>query len=162
MNSSKSLTSPLYWEQHGTADPAVVFLPDLTYTLDDHVAALESWLADSGLSYEPIVLVGHSFGAILALEWAMRQPTILILVLISLPVEDVIFHFDAAKVLRRACNKPVVLLHGKEDDVVPFVDIAAVVAQVPGTQLIGVSGGGHDLLFESPNVIANTVSVLIP
>ncbi len=47
--------------------------PDVAYTVDDHLAALDHWRAVTGLAAEPLVLVGHSLGALLALEWAARR-----------------------------------------------------------------------------------------
>jgi len=46
--------------------------PDLAYTMDDHLAALDGWRATAGLDHVPLVVVGHSLGALLALEWAAR------------------------------------------------------------------------------------------
>ncbi len=70
--------------------------PDLAYTMDDHLAALDGWRAATGLAAEPLVLVGHSMGALLALEWAARLRAaadggdhvggVAGLVLVSLPV----------------------------------------------------------------------------
>ena len=60
--------------------------PDIAYTLDDHLAALEEWRASAGLADAPLVLVGHSLGALLALQWAARTPTVRGAVLVSLPV----------------------------------------------------------------------------
>lgn len=60
--------------------------PDVAYTLDDHLAALEGWRAAAGLADAPLALVGHSLGALLALEWAARAPGLAGAVLVSLPV----------------------------------------------------------------------------
>ncbi len=64
--------------------------PDIAYTVDDHLAALEDWRASAGLAAAPLVLVGHSLGALLALEWATRLTesgaAVIGSVLVSLPV----------------------------------------------------------------------------
>lgn len=60
--------------------------PRVAYTTGDHLAALEAWRADAGLAGVPIILVGHSLGALLALAAAARDPTVVGAVLISLPV----------------------------------------------------------------------------
>jgi len=59
--------------------------PDISYTVDEHLAALEPVLPK-----EPFVLIGHSMGALLALEFARRNPgRVAGLVLISPPsIED--------------------------------------------------------------------------
>ena len=55
--------------------------PDISYTVDEHLASLEPVLPK-----EPFVLVGHSMGALLALEFARRHPQRMAgLVLISPP-----------------------------------------------------------------------------
>lgn len=60
--------------------------PDLAYTVDDHLAALDAWRAAAGLGEAPLVLVGHSLGAVLALAWAARAPLVRGAVLVGLPV----------------------------------------------------------------------------
>ncbi len=44
------------------------------FSLDAHVAALDEMLDDLGLAEEPLTVVGHSMGAVLALHWASRRP----------------------------------------------------------------------------------------
>lgn len=48
--------------------------PDIAYTLADHLGALRAMLSDLNLGDEPVVLAGHSAGAMLALEWAAVEP----------------------------------------------------------------------------------------
>jgi cis-3-alkyl-4-acyloxetan-2-one decarboxylase len=43
--------------------------PDISYSVDEHLSALEQVLPK-----EPAVLIGHSMGALLALEFARRNP----------------------------------------------------------------------------------------
>lgn len=47
---------------------------DNAYTVDDHLAALVGTLADRGDGATPLTLIGHSLGAILAVEFAARNP----------------------------------------------------------------------------------------
>ncbi len=47
---------------------------DCAYKVNDHLDALTTTLTAEGLTSEPIVLVGHSLGAILAAEYASRFP----------------------------------------------------------------------------------------
>jgi len=47
---------------------------DCAYAISDHLDALTTTLTDQELASEPIVLVGHSLGAILAVEYASRFP----------------------------------------------------------------------------------------
>lgn len=48
--------------------------PDVGYTVGDHLAALRLTLERLDLTDQPIVLVGHSLGAVLALEYAAMLP----------------------------------------------------------------------------------------
>ncbi len=60
--------------------------PDLAYTVEDHLSAVHRTLDRLCLSEQPIILIGHSLGAILAAEYAARFPEhIRGLVLVSLP-----------------------------------------------------------------------------
>ncbi len=60
--------------------------PEVTYDPNDHLGALSVWRRAAGLGHAPLVLVGHSVGALLALEWAKRDPSIEGVVLVSVPV----------------------------------------------------------------------------
>lgn len=61
--------------------------PEIAYTIDDHIAALARTLDRLRLTGQPIVLVGHSLGAILAVEYAARFiGHVRGLVLLALPV----------------------------------------------------------------------------
>ena len=48
--------------------------PDIQYTVDDHLAALERMLEDHGLDHSVVDIAGHSMGAVLAAELAARYP----------------------------------------------------------------------------------------
>lgn len=60
--------------------------PDIAYTVEDHLSALHRTLDRLSLTEQPMVVIGHSLGAILAAEYAARYPAhVRGLVLISLP-----------------------------------------------------------------------------
>ncbi|MCA1666500.1 MAG: alpha/beta fold hydrolase, partial [Thermomicrobia bacterium] len=60
--------------------------PDVAYTVEDHLSALHRTLNRLSLTEQPLVVIGHSLGAILAAECAARCPAhVRGLVLISLP-----------------------------------------------------------------------------
>lgn len=44
------------------------------YTIMDHLASIDATLGSVGLDEQPITLIGHSLGAILAIEYAARFP----------------------------------------------------------------------------------------
>lgn len=48
--------------------------PDVHYTVDDHLAALEGTLEERGLDRVLLDVAGHSMGAVLAAEFAARHP----------------------------------------------------------------------------------------
>lgn len=48
--------------------------PRLAYTVADHVAALDATLDALALGPEPVMLAGHSTGALVALAWAAARP----------------------------------------------------------------------------------------
>ncbi len=51
--------------------------------------AFAQWFEAMGLVNQPVILVGHSMGAMLATEWARRHPsTVRLLALTSAPVYD--------------------------------------------------------------------------
>lgn len=60
--------------------------PEIAYTVEDHLSALRRTLDRLSLTERPIIVIGHSLGAILAAEYAARYPAhVRGLVLISLP-----------------------------------------------------------------------------
>ncbi len=48
--------------------------PDIGYTVDDHLNALENLLEERGLASQTINITGHSMGAVLAVELAAKRP----------------------------------------------------------------------------------------
>ena len=58
------------------------------YTRDDHLDALASTLRGIGVLGRPLVLVGHSMGAVLALHAATRLPGVMGVVALSAPLYD--------------------------------------------------------------------------
>lgn len=62
---------------------------DSAYTVNDHLAALENTLAQCNLADQPLALIGHSLGAILAVAYAARYPQrVRSLVVIGLPLYE--------------------------------------------------------------------------
>jgi pimeloyl-ACP methyl ester carboxylesterase len=60
--------------------------PECDYTVDDHLVAIRGTLRRLRTAHEPLVIVGHSLGAILAAEYAARYPTSVAgLILLGLP-----------------------------------------------------------------------------
>jgi pimeloyl-ACP methyl ester carboxylesterase len=60
--------------------------PDIDYSLDDHLDALEALIRERGIAGGPLDIAGHSMGAILAAELAARNPErVRRVALVSLP-----------------------------------------------------------------------------
>jgi len=58
------------------------------FPLAAHMAALDAVLVDLGLSGAPLVVVGHSMGAVLALHWAARTASVQRVVAFSAPMYE--------------------------------------------------------------------------
>jgi len=59
--------------------------PDVGYTVEEHLDALDRLLIERGLGDRPLDVAGHSLGAILAAELAARYGRVRRLTLVSLP-----------------------------------------------------------------------------
>jgi pimeloyl-ACP methyl ester carboxylesterase len=54
---------------------------------------------------------------------------------------------------------PTLVLHGKDDPLVPFACGADTARRIGGAQLVGIHGMGHDL---APGVVAHLLEALVP
>lgn len=62
--------------------------PDLEYTVEDHVASLDRTIKSLGLK-GPVILIGHSMGAVVAARYARQRPKAVDrLLLLSCPIPD--------------------------------------------------------------------------
>ena len=59
----------------------------------------------------------------------------------------------------RAIQAPTLVLHGKDDPLVPFACGQDTARRIPGAQLVGIHGMGHDL---PPGVVARLLEALVP
>jgi pimeloyl-ACP methyl ester carboxylesterase len=59
----------------------------------------------------------------------------------------------------RAIEVPTLVLHGKDDPLVPFACGQDTARRIPGAQLVGIHGMGHDL---PPGVVARLLEALVP
>jgi len=58
------------------------------FALAAHMAAVDAVLADLGMSGAPLVVVGHSMGAVLALHWAARTASVQRVIAFSAPLYE--------------------------------------------------------------------------
>lgn len=126
----------------------------------DGEAAL-SWLAKRGVGPRDIVLVGNSLGSGVATELAMRHP-VRALALISpfssmsdivaerawwMPTSLLLRHqFENSDKLKHI-DRPVLILHGDRDRVIPHVHGKRLAAIVPVARLEIIEDTGHELAY---------------
>jgi len=126
-------------------------------------------LAAEGVAADRIVLVGRSLGSGVAVELASRgHGRRLILVspytsmaamgsrvvgpLASVLIED---RFDSLSKIT-GVKVPITILHGEEDDVVPFA-MGKRLAEVSGASFVAIPGRGHNDLDDLPERIARAL-----
>ncbi len=59
--------------------------PKIDYTLEDHLSALDQTWGDFSKQQNKIILVGHSMGALLALQFAKRHPEVVSKIILLAP-----------------------------------------------------------------------------
>ena len=206
--------------------------PKVEYTLDDHLTALEQLLEERSFVSTPINIAGHSMGAILAAELAVRHPEIISSVaLVSFPyfhsraevrdiakrlgflarltvadhwaaratcgvmcalrpvlislaprftrrvpapvardalrhnftsysqtLQNVVVRHRVDPTLTALVERRVLLVHGEVDRVVPVDNIRALAAEFPKWQFEEISGAGHLLPIEEPDLLASLLN----
>ena len=101
----------------------------------------------------PITLCGFSFGARFGLEVGIRDPRVAYLIGIGTPLEKYDFEF------LRLCRKPLLLVHGEQDEFGDIEQLRKLVAEIEGdvpVTLVVIPGAGHffdDRLDELKRVI---------
>ncbi len=120
-----------------------------------------AWLGEQGVAPSEIILVGNSLGSGVASELAVRHP-VRGLALISpfSAMSDIVaerawwmptglllrHHFENADKLAEL-DRPVLILHGDRDRVIPHAHAERLAAVVPDAQLEIVEGTGHELAY---------------
>jgi pimeloyl-ACP methyl ester carboxylesterase len=98
-----------------------VLTPTFTGTLQERMAQLEPWLCDGGRC----VLVGSSFGGLMAALWTVahvEQVERLILLAPALHRPEFVWE--------RPVPTPTLLIHGRQDEVVPFETVGEIAGKV--------------------------------
>lgn len=88
----------------------------------------------------PITLCGFSFGARFGLEVGIRDPRVAYLIGIGTPLEKYDFEF------LRLCRKPLLLVHGEQDEFGDIEQLRQLVAEIEGNvpvTLVVIPGAGH-------------------
>jgi uncharacterized protein len=106
----------------------------------DLAGALEFGLAQPGVNPEKVCVVGHAFGAYVALQYAPFDPRIRTLVAISLPL------YRAANGFPRPFERPKLFVTGEFDEVCPRYKLEPFVEQQKGPKGLNVITGARHLM----------------
>ncbi len=106
---------------------------------DDAVAALEYLVFHQPRARE-VVIAGFSFGSIVGLKVGCCDPGIHSLIAIGAPARFI------DKDLLRECGKPILFIHGAEDDIAPLEPLKNTLETLPlsaDQRLVVIEGAGH-------------------
>ncbi len=139
------------------------------------VTALADWLAAllDTLHVERAVLVGHSMGALAALDAAGRHPgrvakLALLGSAVPMPVSDMLLEaakrddhvaFDYADGLTEATKIrcPVLLILGQRDQMAPAKNSTALIAALTEKRVVTIPDCGHSLMTEAPDTVLDAM-----
>ena len=118
----------------------------------DLAGAIDAGLGQSGANPAKICIIGHGFGAHIALLYAPFDVRVRTLVAISLPL------FRAASGFPRPFDRPKLFVTGEFDEICPLYKLEPFVEQLPGPKGIKVITGARHLMrgYEEPAVVAIT------
>ena len=117
----------------------------------DLAGAIDSALAQYGANPAKLCIVGHAFGAYIALLYAPFDPRIRTIVAISLPL------FRAAAGFPRAFERPKLFVTGEFDELCPFYKLEPFVEQQKGPKGIKVITGARHLMRGHEEATVNTI-----
>jgi alpha/beta superfamily hydrolase len=106
----------------------------------DLAGAIDCALAQPGANPAKVCVVGHGFGAYIALLYAPFDPRIRTLVAVSLPL------FRAASGFPRAFERPKLFVTGEFDELCPLYKLEPFVEQLKGPKGIKVIVGARHLM----------------
>nr|BBH95487.1 alpha/beta hydrolase [Thermogemmatispora argillosa] len=118
----------------------------------DLAGAVDFILAQPGVNPAKLCVIGHAFGAYIALQYAPYDPRIRTVVAISLPL------FRAIGGLPRQFERPKLFVTGEFDEVCPLYKLEPFVEQQKGPKGIKVITGARHLMrgYEEPAIEAIT------
>jgi predicted alpha/beta hydrolase family esterase len=106
---------------------------------------LEGWITaidrEQKLAKNPLLLIGHSFGALASLVWANRNPPLCAGVMLVAPAEPIRFGLDD-DILPEPLAVPGLLVASHTDPLLPFTR-AQFWAQAWGCELVDIGEAGH-------------------
>ena len=117
----------------------------------DLAGAVDSALAQHGANQAKLCIVGHGFGAYMALLYAPFDPRIRTIVAISLPL------FRAATGFPKAFERPKLFVTGEFDEICPLYKLEPFVEQQKGPKGIKVITGARHLMRGHEEATINTI-----
>jgi uncharacterized protein len=117
----------------------------------DLAGAIDSALAQRGANPAKLCIVGHGFGAYIALLYAPFDPRIRTIVAISLPL------FRAASGFPKAFERPKLFVTGEFDEICPLYKLEPFVEQQKGPRGIKVITGARHLMRGHEEAAINTI-----
>lgn len=106
----------------------------------DVAGAVEYVWQQREANHDKVCLLGHAFGAVMALSYAPYDPRIRTVVAISLPL------FRVGKGFAGAYDKPKLFVTGEQDEVCPRHKLEPFVATLPGPKGIKIITGARHLM----------------
>lgn len=117
----------------------------------DIAGALDCALGQPGANPAKACLVGHAFGAYMALTYAPFDPRVRTVVAVSLPL------YRAAAGFPRAFERPKLFVTGEFDEICPLYKLEPFVAQQKGPRGIKVITGARHLMHGYEEACAGTI-----
>lgn len=114
----------------------------------DLAGAIDSALAQTGVNPAKVCVIGHGFGAYIALLYAPFDARIRTIIAISLPL------FRAASGFPKAFERPKLFVTGEFDEICPLYKLQPFVEQLKGPKGIKVITGARHLMrgHEEPTI----------
>jgi len=139
----------------------------------DAEAAL-AWLATEGYGKERVIIAGRSIGTGVAVEMAHRgRGRALVIVSPFTRIVDLArrmvgplasqFVWDKFETIAKMpdLRMPIVVIHGTEDELIPYEMGVAVAKAAPGAKLVPVEGGTHNDLPGLPRILARECAAIV-
>jgi alpha/beta superfamily hydrolase len=117
----------------------------------DLAGAIDAILTRPGVNQQKVCVIGHSFGAYIALLYAPFDPRIRTLVAISLPL------FRAASGFPKLFERPKLFVTGEFDEICPLYKLEPFVEQQQGPKGIKVITGARHLMRGYEEATTNTI-----
>jgi alpha/beta superfamily hydrolase len=121
----------------------------------DVAGAIEFILSQPGVNRQKLCLVGHGFGAFIALSYGPYDPRIGTIVAISLPMYRVTSGFGAR------FDRPKLFITGEFDEVCPRHKLQPYIEQLPGPRGLKIVTGARHLMRGYEDVAASAIITYI-